>query len=201
MTIKDIRPPEEVPALMGELKTPAWPKSDWLRVWKHRRKDGSIINVETGANAIACQGRAAVLVLAHDVTEKKTLEAKILQSQKMEAIGQLAGGVAHDFNTLLGVITGYTDLLLTDLGAQHPGTRRAEQIRKAADRAAGLTRQLLAFSRKQVLQPKVLDLNAVVLDVEKRLQRLMVEDIQLVTVCSEGLVRAKPDPCQIEQVN
>ena len=200
MTIKDIRPPEEVPALMEELRTPAWPKSDWLRVWKHRRKDGSIISVETGANEISFQGRRAVLVLAHDVTEKKKLEAQLLQSQKMEAIGQLAGGVAHDFNNLLGVITGYTDLLFKDLGAQHPGTRRAEQIRKAADRAAGLTRQLLAFSRKQVLEPKVLDLNAVVLDVEKMLQRLIGEDIQLVTILSEALGRVKADPGQIEQV-
>jgi two-component system cell cycle sensor histidine kinase/response regulator CckA len=200
MTIKDIRPPEEVPALMEELKAPAWPKSDWLRVWKHRRKDGAIIDVETGANGITFQGRPAVLVLAHDVTEKKKLEAQLLQSQKMEAIGQLAGGVAHDFNNLLGVITGYTDLLLTDLGDEHPGTRRAEQIRKAADRAAGLTRQLLAFSRKQVLQPKVLDLNAVVLDVEKMLQRLIGEDIQLVTVLSEALGRVRADRGQIEQV-
>ncbi|HXB53988.1 MAG TPA: response regulator [Vicinamibacteria bacterium] len=200
MTIKDIRPPEEIPALMEELETPAWPKSDWLRVWKHRRKDGSIINVETGANAITFQGRKAVLVLAHDVTEKKKLEAQLLQSQKMEAVGQLAGGVAHDFNNLLGVITGYTDLLLKDLGAQHAGTRRAEQIRKAADRAAGLTRQLLAFSRKQVLQPKVLDLNAIVLDVEKMLHRLIGEDIQLVTVLGEALGRVKADPGQIEQV-
>jgi two-component system cell cycle sensor histidine kinase/response regulator CckA len=200
MTIKDIRPPEEVSGLMAELKTPAWPKSDWLRVWKHRRKDGSVIDVETGANAITFQGRQAVLVLAHDVTEKKKLEAQLLQSQKMEAIGQLAGGVAHDFNNLLGVITGYTDLLLKDLGAQHPGTRRAEQIRKAADKAAGLTRQLLAFSRKQVLQPRVLDLNVVVLDVEKMLHRLIGEDIQLVTVLGEGLGRVKADPGQIEQV-
>jgi PAS domain S-box-containing protein len=200
MTIKDLRPPEEVPALMEELKSLSWPGSDWLRVWKHRKKDGSLIDAETGSNPIAFQGRQAVLVLAHDVTEKKKLEAQLLQSQKMEAIGQLAGGVAHDFNNLLGVITGYTDLLLTDLGAQHPGIRRAEQIRKAADRAAGLTRQLLAFSRKQVLQPKVLDLNAVVLDVEKMLQRLIGEDIQLVTVLSEALGRVKADPGQIEQV-
>jgi two-component system cell cycle sensor histidine kinase/response regulator CckA len=200
MTIKDIRPPEEVPALMEELKSLSWPGSDWLRVWKHRRKDGSIMDAETGSNPIVFQGRRAVLVLAHDLTDKKKLEAQLLQSQKMEAIGQLAGGVAHDFNNLLGVIAGYTDLLLKDLGAQHPGTRRAEQIRKAADRAAGLTRQLLAFSRKQVLQPKVLDLNAVVLDVEKMLQRLIGEDIHLVTVLSEALGRVKADPGQIEQV-
>src|SRR5258708_28811617 len=113
MTIKDIRPPEEVPALMGELKTPAWPKSDWLRVWKHRRKDGSIINVETGANAIAFQARPAVLVLAHDATEKNKLEAQLLHSQKMHAIGQLPGAVAHHFNNLPGALTGYTALPLT----------------------------------------------------------------------------------------
>src|SRR5260221_9902460 len=200
MTIKDLRPPEEVPPLLEELKSLSWPGSDWLRVWKHRKKDGSIIDAETGSNPIAFQGRQAVLVLAHDVTEKRKLEAQLLQSQKMEAIGQLAGGVAHDFNNLLGEITGYTDLLLKDLGAQHPGTRRAEQIRKAADSAAGLTRQLLAFSRNQVLHPTVLDLNAVVLDVEKMLQRLIGEDIQLVTVLSEGLGRVKADPGQVEQV-
>jgi two-component system cell cycle sensor histidine kinase/response regulator CckA len=200
MTIKDIRPPEEVPALMAELKSLSWPRSASLRVWKHRKKDGSIIDVETGSNPIAFQGRQAVLVLGHDVTEKKKLETQLRQAQKMEAIGQLAGGVAHDFNNLLGVITGYTDLLLKDLGELHPGVRRAEQIRKAADRASGLTRQLLAFSRKQMLQPKVLDLNAVVLDVEKMLQRLIGEDIQLVTVLSEALGRVKADPGQIEQV-
>jgi PAS domain S-box-containing protein len=200
MTIRDIRPPEEVPALMRELKSLSWPRSASLRVWKHRRKDGSIIDAETGSNPIAFQGRPAVLVLANDVTEKKKLEAQLLQAQKMEAIGQLAGGVAHDFNNLLGVITGYTDLLLKDLGAQHPGTRRAEQISKAAERAAGLTRQLLAFSRKQVLQPKVLDLNAVVTHIETMLRRLIGEDIQLVTVLNEAVGRGKAAPGQIEQV-
>jgi two-component system cell cycle sensor histidine kinase/response regulator CckA len=200
MTIKDIRLPEEVPALMEELDSSSWPGSNFSRVWKHRRKDGSIIDVETGANPIAFQGRQAVLVLAHDVTEKKKLEAQLHQSQKMEAIGQLAGGVAHDFNNLLGVITGYTELLLKDLGAHHPGLRRAEQIQRAAERAGGLTRQLLAFSRKQVLEPKVLDLNAIVLDVEKMLQRLIGEDIQLVTVFASGLGYVKADPGQMEQV-
>jgi hypothetical protein len=200
MTIKDIRLPEEVPALMEELDGSSWPGSNFSRVWKHRRKDGSIIDVETGANPIAFQGRQAVLVLAHDVTEKKKLEAQLHQAQKMEAIGQLAGGVAHDFNNLLGVITGYTELLLKDLRAEHPGLRRAEQIQRAAERASGLTRQLLAFSRKQVLEPKVLDLNAIVLDVEKMLQRLIGEDIQLVPVFASELGRVKADPGQMEQV-
>jgi PAS domain S-box-containing protein len=200
MTINDIRPPEEIPALSEHLKdllrTPPGSPGDW----RHRTKDGSIIEVEVSSNPITFQGREAVLVLANDVTEKKKLEAQLLQAQKMEAIGQLAGGVAHDFNNLLGVITGYTELLLKDLGAVHPGVRRAEEIQKAADRAGSLTRQLLAFSRKQVLVPEVLDLNNVLDDTERMLRRLIGEDIQLVTVFAPGLGRVKADPGQMEQV-
>jgi PAS domain S-box-containing protein len=140
-----------------------------------------------------------VLGVSTDITERKRAEDQLRQSQKMEAVGQLAGGVAHDFNNLLGVITGYAGLLLKDIGPEHTGARRLEQIHKAADRAAALTRQLLAFSRKQVLQPRVLDLNAVVSDVEKMLGRLIGEDIQIITVLkAEG--RVKADPGQIEQV-
>jgi two-component system cell cycle sensor histidine kinase/response regulator CckA len=200
MTVNDIRPPEEIPTPSEHLK-------DLLRIppgspggWRHRTKDGSIIEVEVSSNPITFQGREAVLVLANDVTEKKKLEAQLLQAQKMEAIGQLAGGVAHDFNNLLGVITGYTELLLKDLGTMHPGLRRAEEIQKAAERAGSLTRQLLAFSRKQVLVPEVLDLNSVLDDTEKMLRRLIGEDIQLVTVFASGLGRVKADPGQMEQV-
>jgi PAS domain S-box-containing protein len=135
-----------------------------------------------------------------DVTERKRLEAQLFQSQKMESVGRLAGGVAHDFNNLLGVITGYGDLLQRDIGPRHPAFARVAEIRKAADRAAALTRQLLAFSRKQVLEPKVLDLNAVVSDIEKMLRRLIGEDIQLVTVAGRDLGRVKADPGQMEQV-
>jgi len=135
-----------------------------------------------------------------DVTEKKRLQAQLLQSQKMESVGRLAGGVAHDFNNLLTVITGYGDLLARDLEPGHPGLHRLEQIRKAAERAATLTRQLLAFSRKQVLEPKVLDLEAVVADVEQMLHRLIGEDVQFVTVSGGGLGRVRADQGQIEQV-
>jgi PAS domain S-box-containing protein len=141
-----------------------------------------------------------VLGVATDTTERRRAEEQLRQAQKMEAVGQLAGGVAHDFNNLLGVIVGSADLLQKDIGAQHPGARRLEQIRKAAERATGLTRQLLAFSRKQVLQPRVLDLNAVVADVEKMLGRLLGEDIEIVTVRGADLGRVKADPGQIEQV-
>ncbi|HXB57062.1 MAG TPA: PAS domain S-box protein [Vicinamibacteria bacterium] len=200
MTINDIRPPEEIPKLSAHLKgllrmPPGSPSG-----WRHRTKDGSLIEVDISSDPITFQGRKAVLVLAHDVTEKRRLEAQLLQSQKMEAVGQLAGGVAHDFNNLLGVITGYTELMLKDLGVGHPGFRRAAEIQKAADRAGSLTRQLLAFSRKQVLVPEVLDLNTVLDDTEKMLRRLIGEDVQLVTVFASGLGLVKADPGQMEQV-
>src|SRR6185295_10758765 len=147
--------------------------------WRHRKKDGTIIDMEIVASTIAFGGVAARLVMASDVSEKKRLESQLLQAQKMEAIGRLAGGVAHDFNNLLGVITGYSEMLEKNLPAEGPGRNRLEQIKKAAERAAALTRQLLAFSRREVVQPRVLDLNEVVADVEKMLHRLIGEDIRL----------------------
>jgi signal transduction histidine kinase len=125
---------------------------------------------------------------------------QLRQSQKLEGIGQLAGGIAHDFNNLLTAINGYSDLMLRRLGAGDPLRRNAEEIRKAGERAASLTRQLLAFSRKQVLQPLVLDLNGVVADMDKLLRRLIGEDIDLVTSLEPKLGRVKADPGQIEQV-
>jgi PAS domain S-box-containing protein len=146
-------------------------------------------------------GRAdQILGVSTDITERKQTEDQLRQSQKIEAIGRLAGGVAHDFNNLLGVITGYADLLLKDIGAPHPGARRVHEIHNAADRATALTRQLLAFSRKQVLQPRVLDLNVVVGDMEKMLARLIGEDIQIIARFATELGRVKADPGQIEQV-
>jgi PAS domain S-box-containing protein len=141
-----------------------------------------------------------LLGVALDITDRKQAEDQLRQAQKMEAIGQLAGGVAHDFNNILGVIVGYADMLLNDLGPGHPGARRLEQIHKAADRATALTRQLLAFSRKQILQPRVLDLNAVVAEVEAMLVRLIGASIQIVTAPARGLGRVKADPGQLEQV-
>jgi PAS domain S-box-containing protein len=138
--------------------------------------------------------------MALDVSERRRLEDQLRQAHKMEAVGRLAGGVAHDFNNLLMVIRGYGELLLEGSEAGDPVYRSAEQIQKAADRAASLTRQLLAFSRKQVLAPAVLDINAVVTDIEKMLQRLIGEDIELVTVARPGVGRIKADRGQIEQV-
>jgi two-component system cell cycle sensor histidine kinase/response regulator CckA len=127
-------------------------------------------------------------------------EEQLRQSQKVEAIGRLAGGIAHDFNNLLTIINGYTELLLARLPPQDRTSRDINEIRKAGMRAASLTRQLLAFSRKQILEPKVLDMNAIVVELEKMLRRLIGEDVRLTIAQAPGLRRIKADPGQIEQV-
>ena len=142
----------------------------------------------------------SVVEVGRDITEMKRMEERLLQSHKMEAVGRLAGGVAHDFNNLLTVITGYSELLLSHLGEDDPRREEAEQIRKAGNRAAALTRQLLAFSRRQVLQPEVLDLNRVVQELETMLRRLIGENMDLATSLAAGLGKVKVDPGQIEQV-
>jgi two-component system cell cycle sensor histidine kinase/response regulator CckA len=326
MTVRDIRPPEDIPALLENISRIGETRNE-AGVWKHRKKDGTLIDVEITSHPFTFAGRASELVLAHDVTERKQveealqrekehtehiisvaptliagmapdgattfinsavtrvtgyepeeivgknwwrinypeaeyeqvdrlfeefeqgravanyemtlttksgskrtvswnsanrsnergeiieiigigaditdsreLEEQLRQSQKLEAVGQLAGGVAHDFNNLLTVITGYSDLSLRRLDKDNPLRSNLEEIKKAGERAASLTRQLLAFSRKQVLQPKVLQLNAIVADVDKMLRRLIGEDIDTLTVLEPGLGQIKADPGQIEQV-
>jgi signal transduction histidine kinase len=144
--------------------------------------------------------RGFFVAVFDNVTDSRRMEEQLRQSQKMEAVGRLAGGIAHDFNNLLTVINGYGELLLRRIGEDSPVRKEVEQIRQAGERAALLTRQLLAFSRRQVLQPKVIDLNAVVSGMDAMLRRVIGEDVELRTIPGEGLGSVKADPGQIEQV-
>ena len=178
------------------------------------KKRGSVRNLEitfltksgerrTGLNSaeiIEVTGKDCVIAIFKDVTEQKILEKQLRQAQKMEAIGQLTGGIAHDFNNLLSVILGYSEALEEQLPENGPLQKKCRQIRKAGQSAASLTRQLLAFSRQQVLEPKVMDLNAVVLDTEKMLRRLIGADIDLSTALDPSLGSIKADEGQIEQI-
>ncbi len=166
------------------------------------RRDGSRVPVSLTVFAVMDQGGrpVGVAMIIKDMTERKQLEAQLRHAQKMEAIGQLAGGIAHDFNNLLTVINGYSELLLALLPAEEAWRNPVEEIKKAGTRAAALTRQLLAFSRKQVLEPRVLDLNALIAQMGQMLRRLVREDITIVTQLDPALGRVKADPGQIEQV-
>jgi signal transduction histidine kinase/ActR/RegA family two-component response regulator len=166
----------------------------------HRRKDGSIIDVEITAHPIAFEGRAARLVLATDITERRQLEEQLRQAQRMEAVGRLAGGVAHDFNNILTAILGYGDVLGTRLAPDDPRRADLEQILEAASRATELTRQLLAFGRKQVLQPVAIDLNHLVEKLHGMLRRLLGAHVELTTSPAPELGRVRADAGQIEQV-
>jgi PAS domain S-box-containing protein len=141
-----------------------------------------------------------VISTLHDITERRALEAQLRQAQRMEAVGQLAGGIAHDFNNLLTAITGYTALIQESLEPNDPRAEDVEEVRKAAVRAAALTQQLLAFGRRQLLQPVVLDINLVVREAERLLRRLLGEDIAIETRLSTGVGRVLVDRGQLEQV-
>jgi two-component system, cell cycle sensor histidine kinase and response regulator CckA len=192
------RPLESLSLLEGVRRGETLEPFETIRV----KKDGTRIHVSVTLSPIKDSDGQVVGVsaVARDVTESKNLEAMLRQAQKMEAVGQLAGGVAHDFNNLLGVILGYTGLLLDRMITDDPQRKSIEEIQKAGDRAALLTRQLLAFSRKQVLQPEILDLNTVVAGAEKLLQRLIGEDIELHVILNPALGRIEADAGQLEQI-
>jgi two-component system, cell cycle sensor histidine kinase and response regulator CckA len=166
------------------------------------RKDGAAVPVQCVSTPMRDDGGGleGAVVVFRDISERRRLEGMILQSQKLEAIGRLAGGVAHDFNNILGVITGYGELMERQLEANHPARPRLVEVLRAAERAAGLTRQLLAFSRKQEIQPRVLDLAVLVAELDQMLRRVIGEDVELQVRQAPHLGPVKADPTQLEQV-
>ena len=200
MSILDIRPPEDVEAALSRVAAPPEVRSQRSGPYRHKRKDGTIVIVDIVSRDFVFAGRHARLVLAIDITEHRRLEDQLRQSQKIEAVGQLAGGIAHDFNNLLTVIKGNVELALHQLPLAAPLRNDLEQVANAASRAALLTRQLLAFSRKQVLKPAVLDLTEVVAEAERMLRRVIGEHITFVTELAPTVSRVTADRGQIEQV-
>ncbi len=168
---------------------------------RRRRKDGALIDVEIFGVPLAIHGKpAGGYGIYQDIGDRKRLEEQLQFAQKMQAVGRLAGGIAHDFNNIMGVIQGYSESLLESFKPDNPIRSDIEEIDKAARRAVALTNQLLAFSRKQVLQLKVLDVNSVVSEMEEMLHRLIREDVQLVILQGTNIGCVKADPVHLEQV-
>ena len=164
-----------------------------------RRKDGSEVPVEVSLSYVELDEGLFAIAFVSDISGRKRLEEQLLHAQKMEAVGRLAGGVAHDFNNMLTVITGYNRMILDELSTLDPLRGYAEEILKAADRAAALTNQLLAFSRRQIMQPRVFNVNAALMQTQKMLQRVIGEDIELILDLGINVGNIKADPGHVEQ--
>jgi len=171
-----------------------------ISVRYHKKKDGTVFPLEMTLNTSDLKGRKVIICTARDITERKKLEGQFHQAMKMETVGRLAGGIAHDFNNILAVILSYSGFIIEDLKEDDPMREDAQEIKDAGNRAAALTRQLLAFSRKETTQPKILNLNNIVQNLDKMLRRIIGEDIEFATIPAEDLSDVKADPGQIEQV-
>jgi len=193
---------EQAPAFYQQLWATISKGQTWHGELINRGKDGSFYTEQMNIAAVrGAHGKVTHFIATkQDVTERKSLEDQVRQATKMEAVGRLAGGVAHDFNNLLTIINGYSELLMDKFASDNQASVYLKEVKDAGERAASLTRQLLAFSRRQVLDPQVLDLNSVVSDMEKMLRRLIGEDITLHTLLDPSLGRVKADLGQIEQV-
>jgi len=200
-------------SLIGKSLTDVYPKTEsdfFLENIRAALNEGQLCRVEYSVEldgkevwfdgSISPLSKDSVIWIARDITERKLLEEQFRQSQKMEAIGRLAGGIAHDFNNLLTAIIGYSQVVLSRLQEDDAIRWQIKEIEKAGRFAASLTNQLLAFSRKQLLQPRVLDLNSVILGIEKMLHRLIGEDVEMIVKLNPQLGNVKADPGQIEQV-
>jgi PAS domain S-box-containing protein len=200
MTVFDVRPPEDIERLKVTLAQLGRQSTVVKGTWRHRKRDGTTFDVEIFTHAIDFAGRAARLAVARDLTERRRMEEQLRQSQKIEATGLLAGGVAHDFNNLLGVVIGASELARRAAAGGRAPDAYLDEIDGAANRAAELTRKLLAFSRKQVLHVRRLDLGEAVADFSRLLRRAMGEDVELVVrLAAEPLV-VEADVSQLEQV-
>lgn len=196
----------------GDIEDPEWKEEHKVRLDEldekkgllyemiHVTKGGKKIPVEINSRLIDFAGKPAFLSISRDITERKQLEEQLRQAQKMEAIGKLAGGIAHDFNNLLTTINGYAELLLLKLGVDSPFREGVKKIKKAGEKAASLTQQLLTFSRKQVLQPRLLDLSQLAGGVEKMLKRIIGDEIDLILELEPNLMQIKADHDQVEQI-
>jgi two-component system cell cycle sensor histidine kinase/response regulator CckA len=184
----------------NEMIATAFEKGSHRFEWLHRRADGSVFPVEVLLTAVPRDDRQVLHVVWRDITQRKRLEEELRHAHKMEAIGKLTGGIAHDFNNLLMAILGYNELLEMELDAGNTCREYVDQIRLAGTRASQLVRQLLAFSRKQIMQPQVLELNALITDIEQLIQRVLGEMINFESSYSENPLPVLADPNQIEQV-
>ena len=196
----DFVAPEELEASRRSRASVTVAGKVWVPLRHLVRADGSRVAVETSVSLVRIGDESTVLAILRDITERQRLEAQFQQAQKMESVGRLAGGIAHDFNNLLTLILGYGNLVLQALADRPAVSRQVEAILQAGESAARLTRQLLAFSRHQVLVPTVVDVNALIRQLEQMLRRLIGEDIELVTDLEPRLARIRADAGQIEQV-
>jgi two-component system cell cycle sensor histidine kinase/response regulator CckA len=213
MTLLDVQQPDEILGTLEAVRAvrageavssgdghPAEAGEPRISQRRHRTKAGELLEVSVASRPVEFAGRRAFLAVIEDVSERHRREAQLRQAQRMEAVGQLAGGVAHDFNNLLTIILGYAGLVAARLGDQPDLRRQVEEISKAGERSAALTRQLLAFSRQLPLQARIVDLNAVVAGVETMLRRLVGEDVELTIRLAADAGRVLVDPGLIEQV-
>jgi len=189
--------PDDVELTNNEVESQLKGHSVMNYINRFKCKDGTYKLLEWQATHVI---EGIVYATARDITGRIRLEEQLRQSQKMEAVGRLAGGVAHDFNNLLTAMLGYSEMLIADPGLNDSQRKYIEEIKKASERAASLTQQLLAFSRKQILKPKILNINTLVTDIKKMLHRLIGEDIHLISILDSKLGVIKADPGQIEQI-
>ncbi len=197
-SIFDIRDPEARDVVREQMDT-AYSEGLLIETM-HRRKDGAMLPVEVRSGGLAIGGERILVSIIRDLTERKLLEEQLLRAQKLEGLGQLAGGVAHDYNNILGVIIGYADFLRTKFKDDDPDLRSVDSIITAANRGADLTRQLLAFARKEIISPKVVNVNSSIESIQKMLQRVIGENLGFIFVPQSNLWNIKIDPSQLDQI-